>query len=100
MREPAYYSYTAPEPAEPARPPLSPAGQVRWVELGGSSLALLPYEHVRTSADPKATLLDFLQSAYEAGADAAGWNRDELALVLVSPDNGSGGRLKPVPGTA
>ena len=45
----------------------------------------LPYEDVRTSADPKATLLDFLQSAYEAGADAAGWDRDELLSSWCPP---------------
>jgi hypothetical protein len=78
VREPTYYSYTAPEPAGLRERPLAPTGQVRWVELGTGSLALLPYEAVRTAADPKATLLEFLESAYEAGADAAGWNRDEL----------------------
>ena len=63
--------------------PSCAAGRSRRRQAAGSSrargsLAVLPYEDVRTSADPKATLLDFLQSAYEAGADAAGWNRDEL----------------------
>jgi hypothetical protein len=28
--------------------------------------------------DPRAALLDFLQSSYEAGANLAGWNREEL----------------------
>jgi hypothetical protein len=89
IAEPAYYSYTAPEPAQLRGRELSPAGRVRWVELGGGSLAVLPYEHVRTSADPKATLLDFLQSAYEAGADAAGWNRDELLSSWCPPTTAS-----------
>jgi uncharacterized protein DUF5996 len=34
-------------------------------------------------ADPKATLLEFLESAYEAGAEAAGWNRAELVASGV-----------------
>ena len=89
IAEPAYYSYTAPEPAQLRGRELSPAGRVRWVELGGGSLAVLPYEHVRMSADPKATLLDFLQSAYEAGADAAGWNRDELLSSWCPPTTAS-----------
>jgi hypothetical protein len=42
-------------------------------------MALLPYDAVREADDPRATLLAFLQSAYEAGASAAGWDRGELA---------------------
>jgi hypothetical protein len=78
VREAAYYSYTAPEPDGLRGQPLSPSGLVRWVELGTGSLAILPYEAVRVAADPKGTLLEFLESAYEAGADAAGWNRADL----------------------
>ena len=37
------------------------------------SLAILPYESVRTARDPRGTLLAFLQGAYEAGARLAGW---------------------------
>jgi hypothetical protein len=83
--EPAYYSYTSPEPAGLRGRPLSPAGQVRWIELGTGSLAILPYEAVREATDPKATLLEFLESAYEAGADAAGWNRAELVSSWCPP---------------
>ncbi|HEX3453475.1 MAG TPA: DUF5996 family protein [Gaiellaceae bacterium] len=74
VREPAYYSYTAPEPAGLRERPLRPDGAA-WSDQG---LALLTYETVRTAANPRATLLDFLESAYEAGADAAGWNRGDL----------------------
>jgi len=74
VREPAYYSYTAPEPAGLRERPLRPDSAV-WSEQG---LALLTYETVRTAPDPRATLLEFLESAYEAGADAAGWNRTDL----------------------
>jgi hypothetical protein len=78
VREPAYYSYTAPEPAGLREQPLRPA-KARWIEQGSSSLALLPLEAVREAADPRATLLAFLESAYQAGADASGWDRAELA---------------------
>jgi uncharacterized protein DUF5996 len=78
VREPAYYSYTAPEPAGLREQPLRP-DQARWIEQGQSSLALLPYEVVREAADPRATLLAFLESAYQAGADASGWDRPTLA---------------------
>ncbi len=43
------------------------------------SLAILRYDDVRSAADPKATLLDFLQSAYEAGASLAGWDLADTA---------------------
>ena len=69
--DPAFYSYTAPEPAGLRDRPLA-AGA--WTEAGTGSLAILPYETVRAADDPKRTLLAFLQSAYEAGARAAGWD--------------------------
>jgi Family of unknown function (DUF5996) len=78
VREPSYYSYTAPEPAGLRSAPLQPEGAV-WVEQGAGSLALLPYEVVRTVADPRRTLLAFLESAYRAGAAASGWDLDGLA---------------------
>jgi hypothetical protein len=84
IREPSYYSYTAPEPDGLRDRPLSPAS-ANWTDAGTGSLALFPYEDVRASADPRATLLEFLQSAYEAGADAAGWNRDELSSAWCPP---------------
>jgi hypothetical protein len=85
VHEPAYYSYTAPEPAGLRDRQLAPAGHVRWVELGTGSLAILPYEAARASDDPRETLLEFLESAYEAGADAAGWDRDELVSSWCPP---------------
>jgi hypothetical protein len=77
IREPTYYSYTAPEPDGLREHPLHPE-QAHWDELYGGSMALLPYDAVRDAADPRATLLAFLESAYRAGADAAGWDRADL----------------------
>ena len=75
---PAFYSYTAPEPAGLAGKPLSPES-AKWTESNGAHLALLMYEDVRTSENPRETVLDFLESAYRAGAEKAGWATDELA---------------------
>jgi hypothetical protein len=75
---PAFYSYTAPEPAGLREQPLEPA-EAAWQPAGSGSLAVLPYDAVRTSADPEATLLAFLRSAYRAGATAAGWDVAGLA---------------------
>ena len=83
VREPSYYSYTAPEPAGLRDQPL--VDGATWVEQGAGSLALLPYEVVRTSADPRRTLLAFLQAAYLAGAETAGWDTGELASSFCPP---------------
>ena len=72
---PAYYSYTAPEPPGLRDQPLA-AGA--WTDTGNGSLAVLPYEAVRTADDPRGTLLAFCQSAYEAGARTAGWEIDDF----------------------
>jgi hypothetical protein len=77
VREPSYYSYTAPEPPGLREQSLRPE-QAFWAEQGSSSLALLPYEAVRTAADPRAALLTFLESSYQAGADTSGWDRADL----------------------
>ena len=68
----AYYSYAAPEPAGLREEPLAVGS---WVPTGASSsLAILPYEEVRNTEDPRRTLLAFCESAYEAGARLAGWD--------------------------
>jgi hypothetical protein len=72
-----YYSYTWPEPADLVKLPLRPA-KAGWVETGSSHQARLSYDDVRTAESPRAVLLDFLQSAYEAGAKTAGWDTDAL----------------------
>jgi hypothetical protein len=67
----AYYSYTAPEP-DGLRDQALPVGA--WMEWGSGSLAILRYDTVRASADPRSMLLAFCQAAYEAGAQLAGWD--------------------------
>jgi len=81
--EPAFYSYTAPEPDDLTEEPLRPA-QARWVESRGAHLALLTYDDARATADPRATVLDFFESAYQAGARRAGWDTSELRTQYAS----------------
>jgi hypothetical protein len=78
VREPTYYAYAAPEPDGLRERPLQPE-QASWVERGSGSLALLRYETVRTRSDPRGVLLAFLESAYQAGAGASGWDVAGLA---------------------
>ena len=86
VREPTYYAYAAPEPAGIRERPLRPE-EAFWADQGGGSLARLPYEAVRTAVDPRATLLAFLESAYQAGA--AAWDRDGLASSWCPSDRSS-----------
>ena len=78
VRAPAFYSYTAPEPPGLQAPPLQPEAAF-WDDSGGSAMALLMYDDLRRLASPAEGLLAFLQSAYDAGAAAAGWDVAELA---------------------
>jgi hypothetical protein len=89
VREPTYYSYTAPEPDGLRQQPLRPE-QAHWVEQGSGSLALLPYETVRTAREPRVALLAFLESAYQAGAGTAGWERAELVSSWCPPAPAAG----------
>ncbi len=82
FREPAFYAYTAPEPAGITAQPLVPTS-ASWVEqASGSNLAILRYDVLRESQDPHQTVLDFFESAYQAGAKLAGWDIGRYA----SPD--------------
>jgi hypothetical protein len=73
--EPAYYAYAYPAPAGFAAAPVAPSAAGFDAALGEF---LLPYEAVRSAADPDAALLAFLQSTYEAAADLAKWDRAAL----------------------
>lgn len=64
--EPAYYAYAAPEPPGLREAPLRPAA-ARWTGEA-SALAILPYAEVRREPNPKAAVLEFLQSTFDAGA--------------------------------
>ena len=74
---PAFYSYTHPEPDGLSDRPLGPDGAV-WQDTGTGSLAVLPYDAVRTARDPADALLRFYESAYAAGSELAGWETANL----------------------
>jgi hypothetical protein len=86
--EPAFYSYTAPEPDGLATEPLRPAAAA-WESRRGSHLAVLRYDDARALADPRAAVLDFYQSAFDAGARRAGWDRDRYAAAGADRDPGA-----------
>ncbi|WP_262490633.1 DUF5996 family protein [Neolewinella marina] len=77
VREAAFYSYTYPAPEGLTDEPLRPAA-ARWIDSNGNPQAFLPWADVVEADHPREALLDFLQSAYIAGARRAGWDVDEL----------------------
>ena len=74
---PAFYSYTAPKPDGLENEPLSPETAF-WTPDGG--MALLRYDDVRSLEDPRAAVLEFLESAYQAGAKRSNWNMERFEL--------------------
>lgn len=79
---PAFYSYAYPEPAGFRTAPVRPDAAFFSEALGEF---ILPYDAVRTAAAPDQTLLDFLQSTYEAAANAGKWDRNALECALGQP---------------
>jgi Family of unknown function (DUF5996) len=72
---PAYYSYASPAPEGFAAARVRPA-QAQWNR--DLNQFILPYDAVRTAADPEQTLMDFLTSTYEAAASLGQWDRAAL----------------------
>jgi hypothetical protein len=81
VRSPTFYAYAAPEPEGLTEQPLSPE-QAFWAPEGG--MALLMYDDLRKMDSPKSALLEFLESAYQAGAKTAGWDVEGFRAEPVS----------------
>lgn len=79
IREPAFYAYTYPEPEGLAQEVLRPQG-ASWNTDRGFSMAFLPYEIVRNSDNPKGTIMEFLESAYQAAVIRGQWDSESLKL--------------------
>ena len=75
IHAPAFYSYTAPEPAGLSGAPLHPKQAFYSAEM---KEFFLLYDDVRNADSPEQALTEFLQSTYEAGADLAAWDRPAL----------------------
>jgi hypothetical protein len=69
---PAFYSYAYPSPAGFAQQQVMPDAAFFDETLGEF---ILPYDAVRTAADPDEALLAFLESTYEAAARLGSWDR-------------------------
>jgi hypothetical protein len=79
--EGVFYSYAYPEPDGYRAALVTPPDARYDADLGEF---VLPYDKVRAADDPRAVLLGFLQSTYEAAADAGRWDREALERTAPS----------------
>ncbi len=77
---PAFYCYAAPEPAGLKEKQISPVEAFYSRDLNEF---LLKYQNVREAKSPTESILEFLQSSYEAAANLAGWDRTALERVSL-----------------
>lgn len=80
---PAFYAYSAPSPEglSEERIEPSPAG---WNSTLGEWI--LMYDEVRIAKQPRSSLMEFLESTYEAGAKRARWDRAALEATPESAE--------------
>jgi hypothetical protein len=79
---PAFYAYAYPAPEGYSSARVRPDAAFWHRDLGEF---VLPYATVWSAPDPDATLLEFLESTYEAAANLGGWNRRALECVPGVP---------------
>jgi hypothetical protein len=73
--DPIFYAYAYPTPTGYDQATVEPAA-ASWLDALGEFV--LPYEAMRTSADPDADLLAFAESTHAAAADLADWDHADL----------------------
>jgi hypothetical protein len=72
---PAFYAYAAPEPAGLSTARIAPGAAFYSRDM---KEFIYRYDDMRAAPDPRAALLEFLQTTYEAGANLARWDRPAL----------------------
>jgi hypothetical protein len=82
MPKPVFYSYAYPEPSGFSAAKVKPNAAFYSSALHEF---ILPYDELRKVDSPDANLLDFLQSTYEAAADAGVWDRSALEQQSAFP---------------
>ena len=78
--EPAFYAYSAPEPAGLKQARVQPDAAYYHREL---SEFILPYEAVRQADDPDAMIRAFIDSTYAQAAELAHWDRTALDRAVA-----------------
>jgi hypothetical protein len=82
----AFYAYAAPVPAGLEQQQVRPENAFYHAQAGEF---ILMYEDVRRAASPSNTLMEFLQSTYEAAAAVAHWDREALEKPPLQPAAGA-----------
>jgi len=77
--EPAFYSYTYPAPEGLEKEVLKPSS-AEWTDANGSPMAILKYKNLLNTENPRKKLLEFLESAYNAGAKKANWDIEKFRV--------------------
>jgi hypothetical protein len=80
VEEVVFYAYSYPQLAGFRDYPVKPRAAFFHEQLGEF---ILPYEAVRTAADPDQALLSFLENTYEAAAVLAEWDRPALERPVM-----------------
>jgi len=75
VKAPAFYAYAAPQPEGYDRQVVRPGAAYYDGQLHEF---ILMYDDVRSAPSPRDAILEFAQSAYEAGANLAKWDRNLL----------------------
>jgi hypothetical protein len=75
FKHPAFYAYAVPKPPGLETEPVRPDAASWDAQLGEF---ILKYEAIRETETPERAILDFCQSAYEAAARLAQWDRQAL----------------------
>jgi hypothetical protein len=78
--QPAFYAYCYPGNASFSTQKIEPAEAFYSEEMGEF---FLPYDVVQHSQNPEATLLQFLNTTYEAAANTGNWDRKALECNLT-----------------
>lgn len=78
----AFYSYTYPSPAGLEEATLEPKS-AKW-QINGSPMALLMYNDLLQEKNPRQALLNFFESAYQAGATKANWNVADMQVPEIA----------------
>ena len=81
IKGPAFYSYAAPEPLGFADQRVGPRAAFYHSQV---KEFLLMYDDVRSAPSPRAALMEFLQSTYDAAAKLGKWNRESLERPITS----------------
>jgi hypothetical protein len=77
--QPGFYAYLVPRPAGCESVAIEPP-YAGWAEAMGQWL--MPYEDVRTCADPHRAVKDFLGAVYEVATSLGGWDAEAFTYEL------------------